>query len=214
MSRRLAPIVLALAAVLAAGAARAAARTHAATARAGVVVIDTTLGYEGGEAAGTGMVLTSTGEVLTNNHVIRGATSISVVVPQTGRRYSAVVLGYDVAGDTALLRLKGASGLATVRAGSSVQPGQPVTGVGNAGGTGTLSTAPGTVTGLGRSITVSDDHGGTQRLRGLIQTSTSLRPWDRGLRPPAAAPRAGRARAEARLARVSGRGRPVPIGVG
>ena len=181
MTRRLVLAVLALVFVVAGGAARAAVHTHAATARAGIVVIDTMLGYEGGEVAGTGMVLTSSGEVLTNNHVIRGATSISVLVPQTGRRYSAVVLGYDVAADTALLRLKNASGLGTVKLQSAkVMPGQPVTGVGNAGGTGRLTTAPGTVTALGRTITVSDDQGGTQRLRGLIQTSTSLRPGDSG----------------------------------
>jgi hypothetical protein len=56
------------------------------------VVIDTTLGYQGGSAAGTGMVLTSSGEVLTN-HVIRGATSIKLVVPGTKHSYTAKVVG-------------------------------------------------------------------------------------------------------------------------
>ena len=60
----------------------------------GVVVIETNLGYQGGQAAGTGMVLTSSGEVLTNNHVIRGATDIKVRVPSTGRSYAAKVVGY------------------------------------------------------------------------------------------------------------------------
>ena len=50
----------------------------------GVVVIDTNLGYQGGAAAGSGMVLTSSGTVLTNNHVIAGATTIKVVVPNRG----------------------------------------------------------------------------------------------------------------------------------
>ena len=49
----------------------------------GVVVIETNLAYQGASAAGTGMVLSSSGEILTNNHVIRGATTIKVVVPKT-----------------------------------------------------------------------------------------------------------------------------------
>src|SRR5262252_3486767 len=55
----------------------------------GVVAINTQLGYQGGQAAGTGMVLTSSGEVLTNNHVIRGATAIRIVLPGTGHSYTA-----------------------------------------------------------------------------------------------------------------------------
>src|SRR6478736_6345436 len=73
----------------------------------GVVVVTTKL--IGGAAAGTGMVLTSSGEVLTNNHVIRGATSIRIVVPGTGRAYTAKVVGYDVADDVAVLQASGAS---------------------------------------------------------------------------------------------------------
>src|SRR5436305_10994876 len=109
-----------IAAVVAAAAASAAAFAysgHAATtksASSGIVVFETTLGYQGGQAAGTGMVLTPTGEVLTNNHVIAGATSIKVIVPSTGRSYTAQVVGYSITSDTAVLKLQGASGLATV----------------------------------------------------------------------------------------------------
>ncbi|HEX5294227.1 MAG TPA: trypsin-like peptidase domain-containing protein, partial [Streptosporangiaceae bacterium] len=60
-----------------------------------LVDIVTTLGYQGGKAAGTGIVLTSDGEVLTNNHVIRGATSIKVTDVGNGRTYTAKVVGYD-----------------------------------------------------------------------------------------------------------------------
>jgi len=80
----------------------------------GVVVIDTNLAFQGAAAAGTGMVLTSSGEVLTNNHVISGATTIRVVVPKTGQSYKARVLGYDRTADVALLQLQGASKLKTV----------------------------------------------------------------------------------------------------
>ena len=60
--------------------------------------VNTTLSYENEEAAGTGIVLTSNGEVLTNNHVIDGATSIRVTDLGNGRAYTANVLGYDRSG--------------------------------------------------------------------------------------------------------------------
>src|SRR5262249_5635517 len=115
----------------------------------GVVVIQTNLDYQGASAAGTGVVIRSRGEVLTNNHVIRGATTILVKVPG-GRTYTATVVGYDIGDDIAVLKLDGASGLATVSLGSSskLKRGQAVTAVGNAGGTGTLVTATGTITAL------------------------------------------------------------------
>ena len=77
----------------------------------GLVDVVSTLGYQNGEAAGTGMVLTSTGEVLTNNHVIDGATSIKVRDVGNGRTYSAKVVGYDKTRDVAVLQLVNASGL-------------------------------------------------------------------------------------------------------
>ena len=148
----------------------------------GVVVIDTVLAYRGGAATGTGMVIGANGVVLTNNHVIKGATTIRVVVPSTRRSYKARVLGYSVGADVAVLKLVNASGLVTVRLGNSstVQRGHTVTAVGNAGGTGTLVTAPGSVTAVGRTITVRDDEGGTARLRGLIQIDAELQPGDSG----------------------------------
>ncbi len=161
---------------------RATAAVQARSATSGIVVVDTRLGLEGAQAAGTGMVLTSTGEVLTNNHVIAGATSIEVAVPQTGRRYTATVVGYDVGADTAVLKLKNASGLATVTTGDSAKlvPGRAVRAIGNAGGTGSLTSARGTITGLDRTITVGNDRGGTERLTGLIETDAALQPGDSG----------------------------------
>ena len=100
--------------------------------------IDSTLSYEGEEAEGTGMVLTSKGEVLTNNHVIEGGSSIRVVDVGNGKTYSASVVGYDRTADVAVLQLEHASGLQTVRLGnaSSVRKGQEVVGIGNAEGAG------------------------------------------------------------------------------
>jgi S1-C subfamily serine protease len=147
----------------------------------GVVVIDTNLAYQGGAAAGTGMVLTSSGEVLTNNHVITGATTIKVVVPRTGHTYTARVLGYDRTADVALLQLQGASNLKTVSISSArLSVGATVTALGNAGGNGSITSATGTVTGLGRSITASDDTGGSARLTGLIETNAGVQAGDSG----------------------------------
>src|SRR5947209_14446730 len=87
------------------GADAALARTSTAAVQTGVVVVRTNLAYENGAAAGTGMVLTSSCEVLTNNHVIRGATTIRVIVPQTRTSYVARVPGYVVTADVSLLQL-------------------------------------------------------------------------------------------------------------
>jgi S1-C subfamily serine protease len=180
MTRRLAALATLVAAGLLAGAPSAVAATRATT--TGVVAIDTNLRYLGGQAAGTGMIVSSSGVVLTNNHVIRGATTIRVTVPGSGRSFRASVLGYSIGSDVAVLRLTGASGLATVSLGksSSLGKGQSVSAVGNAGGTGRLVMTTGTITALGRTIRVRDDQGGTARLQGLIQTSASLRPGDSG----------------------------------
>src|SRR3954451_60354 len=176
-------VLLALAGVLAVGvgAGVAFAKPRAAPIGTGVVVIETDLAYASGRAAGTGMVLTSSGEVLTNNHVIRGATAIRVVVPGTGRSYAADVVGYDVADDVAVLKLSRASNLRTVKlASSTVRVGQTVKAVGNAGGTGSLVSASGVVTGVARAITVRDEQGSKARLTGLIETNAALRPGDSG----------------------------------
>jgi S1-C subfamily serine protease len=157
------------------------ARTSASIGK-GVVVIRTTLAYQGASAAGTGMVLTSSGEILTNNHVIRGATTITVRVPGTTRKYTAKVVGYDVTDDVAVLTAIGASNLkkvATARS-SKLAVGDAVTAVGNAGGTGTLTSARGALTGLHKSIVVSDDQGGTARLTGLIGANAGVQPGDSG----------------------------------
>jgi S1-C subfamily serine protease len=156
----------------------------AAKVAAGLVDINTALGYQSAEAAGTGMVLTSDGEILTNNHVIEDATTISAVDIGNGHTYSATVVGYDPTGDIAVLQLQGASGLQTVSIGnsSSVKVGDAVTGIGNAGGVGgTPSTATGTVDALNQNITASDDFGGgSEQLTGLIKTDAPIQAGDSG----------------------------------
>jgi S1-C subfamily serine protease len=149
-----------------------------------LVDINTTLSYEEEEAAGTGIVLTSNGEIVTNNHVIDGATKISVTDIGNGQTYDANVVGYDRTDDVAVIQLVKASGLATaiVSNSSKVSTGQSVVAVGNAGGTGGApSTAGGSVTALDQSITASDEGDGTsEQLKGLIQTNCNIEPGDSG----------------------------------
>jgi S1-C subfamily serine protease len=150
----------------------------------GVVDVVSTLGFQNGTAAGTGIVLTSTGEILTNNHVISGATSIKVRDVGNGRTYTASVVGYSQAKDLAVLQLKGASGLTTATLGNSshVKVGDKVVAIGNAGGqNGTPSVATGRVTGLSKSITATDASAGvSEQLTGLIQTNAGIQPGDSG----------------------------------
>jgi S1-C subfamily serine protease len=150
----------------------------------GLVDVVSTLGDENGEAAGTGMVLTSTGEVLTNNHVIDGATSISVTDIGNGRTYKASVVGYDKTQDVAVLQLQDASGLTTVSLGNSatVSTGQSVVAIGNAEGKGGQpSVVTGSVTALNQSITASDEgSGSSEQLTGMIETNAPIEPGDSG----------------------------------
>ena len=149
-----------------------------------VVDINTKLGYQRAAAAGTGMLLTSTGQVLTNNHVIEGSTSITVTVVSTGKTYPAKVVGTDPTADVAVIQLQGASGLTPIKQGdaSKVKVGDPVVALGNAGGVGgPLSVVSGTVEALNQTITASDTGGrNAETLTGLIQISAPLQPGDSG----------------------------------
>ncbi len=150
----------------------------------GVVDINTTLDYGQGEAAGTGMILTSDGEILTNHHVIEGATSITVRVVATDKTYTADVVGYDATNDVAVLQLRNASGLDTVTADgtSTVKVGDTIVGVGNANGDGgSSSAAKGTVSAVDQSITVQSDAGdASEKLANLIQVSADIISGDSG----------------------------------
>lgn len=149
-----------------------------------LVDVETSLSYLGEQGAGTGIVLGSSGEVLTNNHVVEGATSIRVRDVGNGTAYRARVVGYDRSKDVAVLHVVGASGLTTARIGSSanLQLGEGVVAVGNAGGLGgTPSYAAGSVTGLHQAVSASDAaNGGTEHLSGLIETNADVVPGDSG----------------------------------
>ncbi len=158
--------------------------TIAARVSPALVDINVTFGYQQVSGAGTGVVLTSNGLVLTNNHVINGETKISVTDVGNKKTYSAKVLGYDNSHDIALIQLQGASGLQTAKLGdsSNAAVGEGVVAIGNAGGTGgTPSYAGGSVVALNQSITASDELDGVgEQLSGLIETNANIQPGDSG----------------------------------
>jgi len=150
----------------------------------GLVDVKATLGYQQATSLGTGIVLTSNGEILTNNHVVNGATSVSVTDIGNGQTYKATVVGYDESHDIAVLQLTGASGLTTATTGdsSTVSVGDGVVALGNAGGAGgTPAVAAGSVTALNQSITASDESSASsEQLSGLFETNADIQPGDSG----------------------------------
>ena len=151
----------------------------------GIVDITSSLRYLQETAEGTGFVIdAAAGLVLTNNHVIDGATSVTVTPVMSGKSYPARVLGYDRSDDVALLQVRGATGLQAVTLGDSshVPLGTPVLAIGNeAGQGGSPTVAPGVISGLGRTIVANDQSSDlTETLYGMLQTSADIRPGDSG----------------------------------
>jgi S1-C subfamily serine protease len=149
-----------------------------------LVDINVTSSFQGLEGAGTGIVISSDGQVLTNNHVIDGATRITATDIGNGRTYVAKVVGYDPSHDLAVIQLQGASGLTTATLGDSskVSLGDKVLALGNAGGAGGApSRAGGAITALNKTITAGDAFGGkTEQLSGLLQMNANVEPGDSG----------------------------------
>ncbi|WP_408065895.1 S1C family serine protease [[Mycobacterium] vasticus] len=149
-----------------------------------VVNIDTQMDYQSAVGAGTGIVLDPGGIVLTNNHVIAGATGITAVSVGTGQTYDVDVLGFDRSHDVAVLQLRGASGLPAANIGSSarVAVGDPVVAMGNAGGHGGQPSAePGRVIALNQTVSAADElTGSTETLNNMIKADTAIRPGDSG----------------------------------
>jgi S1-C subfamily serine protease len=150
----------------------------------GLVFINTNLQYDSEAAAGTGMIINSDGRVLTNNHVIEGATKITATLVSTGKTYPAKVVGYDKTGDVAVIQLTGASGLHTVPLGnaSSAKLGSSVVAMGNAEGQEQIVPAAGQIIGVNKTIMASDS-GGTatsETLHGMLKTNADVVSGDSG----------------------------------
>jgi S1-C subfamily serine protease len=153
----------------------------------GLVDITSTLKYNSETAEGTGMIISSSGLVLTNNHVIDGATAVQAKLADPGHNsslsYPAQVVGYDATDDVALLQLQSASGLPTVTFGNSsqVRLGTQVLALGNAEGQGGAKAAAGIINALNRSIQASDEgSNSTEDLNHMLQTNAPIKQGDSG----------------------------------
>ncbi len=147
-----------------------------------IVDITTQLGATGA-AAGTGMVIGSDGLILTNNHVISGATSITVHVHGANTGHPATLLGYDVSHDAAVLKVAGMTGAPTIQPETSlpVTVGEKVVVIGNALGKGGWPAVQGTVAALNQTIEASDAAGGdVETLTDMIQLTANIEPGDSG----------------------------------
>jgi S1-C subfamily serine protease len=149
-----------------------------------VVDVTATLTYDDETASGTGFVIDRTGLILTNNHVIRDATSVKVAVPATGQAYPAEIVGADVAADIAVLQIRPAAGLTAAPLGDSatVTAGSPVISFGNqAGSGGSPAVAAGVIAGTGRTVQADDGAAGfSETLRGMLSTTARIEPGDSG----------------------------------
>ena len=129
--------------------------TIAAAVSPSIVEVNATL--SNGSSTGSGVIITSGGEIVTNNHVVSGASSIKVTTSD-GKSYTAKVVGTDSKKDLALIKLENASGLKAATLGNSdgVQVGDTVVAIGSPEGlTGTVTS--GIVSALNRDVTVSTD---------------------------------------------------------
>jgi S1-C subfamily serine protease len=147
-----------------------------------IVDIDTTVGSSA--AAGTGMIISPTGEILTNNHVVLSSSSITVTVQGRSQKYTAHVVGVDTSQDVAVIQIdQSVSGLPTVKFAnsSSVKVGDVVVALGNAlGQGGTPHATIGSVTALDQTITAGEGGGVSETLNGMIESDALIYEGDSG----------------------------------
>jgi S1-C subfamily serine protease len=144
----------------------------------------------GSEDEGTGMIITSDGEVITNNHVIelysQGGNTGTITVTEYGQTkpLPTTLVGYDQSKDVALLKITNASNLPTVTFGNSGKTvvGDAVVAIGNALGlaAGTPTVTQGIISALGRSVTAGGDGTQTETLQNMMQTDAAINPGNSG----------------------------------
>ncbi len=135
------------------------------------------------EGAGTGIIVSNDGYIMTNNHVVNGATNV-LVVDSTGETYEKVaIVGRDPLNDIAFLKINSRKTdfkAAELGNSSSLRIGQQVVAVGNALGQYSNTVTSGIVSGTGRPVTAQSEGGETESLTDLIQTDASINPGNSG----------------------------------
>ncbi|MBR3324144.1 trypsin-like peptidase domain-containing protein [Candidatus Saccharibacteria bacterium] len=135
------------------------------------------------QAAGTGIVVTEDGYILTNKHVIDGASAISVVLDDGTTYKNVEVAAVDSLNDIAFLKIKDVSGLTPATLGDSktIQAGQQVIAIGNALGQYQNTVTSGVISGTGRSLTATDASGSmSEKLSDMIQTDAAINSGNSG----------------------------------
>jgi S1-C subfamily serine protease len=150
-----------------------------------VVDVVATLRYDDETATGTGIFIDPRhGLVLTNNHVIRDATSVTVTIPATGKTYQAKIVGADPSADIAVLRITPVPAADSAPIGNSrtVAVGTTVVAIGNrAGAGGRPARASGVISAVGATIQAADGTSGfTETLHGMLETTAKIQPGDSG----------------------------------
>lgn len=132
------------------------------------------------QGAGTGVIVTSDGLILTNKHVVEGASTFTVTLTD-GKQYDGKLVATDPSNDIAYLRVE-ATGLQAAELGDSdkVEVGQKVVAIGNALGQFANTVTTGVISGKSRPIEASDGSGGTERLSNLFQTDAAINPGNSG----------------------------------
>lgn len=135
------------------------------------------------QSAGTGIVVSSDGYVLTNRHVVSGASSLEIVLSD-GTTYKDVELvGADQVNDIAFLKIRNVKNLkaATIGDSSQVEVGEKVIAVGNALGQYQTTVTSGIISGLGRPLVAgSETTGEREQLSNLLQTDAAINPGNSG----------------------------------
>lgn len=139
-------------------------------------------GTSTGEGAGTGIIISENGYIITNNHVIDGATTVSVVDAKGELYENVTVVGRDPLNDVAFLKVTAETKFtaATLGNSSTIRTGQQVVAIGNALGQYSNTVTSGIVSGTGRPITADAGNGQTESLTDLIQTDASINPGNSG----------------------------------
>ena len=135
------------------------------------------------EGAGSGIIISKDGYVLTNKHVVPEGTNKVTVVLSNGKEYKDVtVVGRDPSNDFAFLKINGVNDLtpAVIGDSSKVTPGQNVVAIGNALGIFRNSVTSGIISGIGRPIQASDGQGSSESLENLFQTDAAINPGNSG----------------------------------
>ena len=134
-------------------------------------------------AAGTGIIVTEDGYILTNKHVINGANKVTVVLDDGTTYENVKVVATDPLNDVAYLKIDDVSGLTAAKLGDSktISVGQQVITIGNALGQYQNTVTSGIISGIGRSVTASDDTGyNTETLTDMIQTDAAINSGNSG----------------------------------